>query len=72
MFWIPLEKYNTFFTSLTTNIYIPDYKVSSYEGKTFEWGTKPWKELNAWASVENTETQDVVLDCVQDDAHLFP
>lgn len=67
-FWVPLESYNTFYTSLTVNLNInPNWTVTSYEGKSFEYDTKPWGPLNAWATVDNTETQDIVIDCVQSD-----
>lgn len=71
-FYIPVETWTDDYTSLVVNYFNTGWKVNSFEGTTFEYGTKPWGQLNAWVTVDNTATQDIVLECVQNEDRLFP
>ena len=70
-FWIPLDQWRTDYTYLALNNFNPDWKVESYEGTGFAWDTT-WGQLNSWITVDNAATQDLIIECVQNEDRLFP
>lgn len=61
----------TDYTGLTINYFDKSLKKTTVEGKTLAFETT-WGDDNAWLEINNTVEQDVIFECLQNDARMFP
>jgi len=46
-------------------------KKTTLEGKSLKFDTL-WGDDNTWLEIDNTVEQDVIFECLQNDARMFP
>ena len=67
--WLPIESWADDYATLTVNHWRDDWKVTSVEGSDFKYDTM-WGDLNTWLTIDNPVEQEVLLECIQNDARL--
>jgi len=72
--WLPLDVWNNYYADLTVNWFRDDWKITEVEGDSLQWSvTKTFgSDLNSWIEVNNPVEQDVILECHQNPARMFP
>lgn len=69
--WLPIETWSSDYAYITVNHWRSDWKVSSIEGSDLKFNTL-WGNKNTWITIDNPVEQEVLLECYQNDARLFP
>ena len=69
--WLPIETWSNDYATITVNHWRDDWKISAVEGSDLVYDTL-WGDLNSWITIDNPVEQEVLLECIQNDARLFP